>query len=97
MKPPTTSQLRRDVDSGRTGDKVAAPDPATVPLGTDEEAAGTPIPPEAVAQARERELQIGRAAKSQPDQRPIVPPYAWPALALVVAVIITGVLLASLQ
>jgi hypothetical protein len=26
------SQLRRDIDSGRTGDKVAAPDPAAAPL-----------------------------------------------------------------
>jgi hypothetical protein len=35
-------QLRADIDSGRTGDKVAAPDPAMAPLGTDDEAAGTP-------------------------------------------------------
>ncbi len=36
-------QLRFDIDSGRTGDKVAFPDPAVAPLGTDEEAAGTPV------------------------------------------------------
>jgi hypothetical protein len=35
-------QLRRDIDSGATGDKVRASDPAAAPLGTDEEAAGTP-------------------------------------------------------
>jgi hypothetical protein len=35
-------QLRNDIDSGRTGDKVPYPDPAAAPLGTDDEAAGTP-------------------------------------------------------
>ena len=38
----TGSQLRDDIDSGRTGDKIAFPDPATVPLETDAEAGGTP-------------------------------------------------------
>ena len=36
------AQLRRDIDSGTTGDKVGWPDPAAAPLGTDDEAAGTP-------------------------------------------------------
>ena len=56
MRAPTVSKLRDDIDRGRTGDKVAWPDPAAAPLGTDEEAAGTPIPPEAVAQAHAYEL-----------------------------------------
>lgn len=38
----TTAQLRRAIDSGRTGDKVAAADPAAAPLGTDAEAGGHP-------------------------------------------------------
>ena len=33
-------ELRHEIDSGRTGDKVAYPDPAAAPLGTDDEAAG---------------------------------------------------------
>lgn len=33
-------QLRQDIDSGKTGDKVAYPDPAAAPLGSDDEAAG---------------------------------------------------------
>jgi hypothetical protein len=49
-------QLRADIDRGRTGDKVAAPDPAAVPLGTDEEAAGTPVPSSAITAARDLEL-----------------------------------------
>jgi hypothetical protein len=33
--------LRQTIDAGQTGDKVAASDPATSPLGTDDEAAGS--------------------------------------------------------
>lgn len=42
MKAPTSDQLRRRIDSGDTGEKVGFPDPAAAPLGTDDEAAGTP-------------------------------------------------------
>jgi hypothetical protein len=31
-------RLRADIDSGRTGEKVSASDPAAAPLGTDDEA-----------------------------------------------------------
>lgn len=50
------SQLRQDIDRGRTGDKVdAAADPAVAPLGTDEEAAGTPPSPGEVDQSLRQE------------------------------------------
>lgn len=39
----TIEQLRHDIDSGRTADKVAVGDPAAAPLGADDEAAGTPV------------------------------------------------------
>lgn len=48
----TSDQLRHDINSGLTGDKVNYFDPAAAPLGTDEEAAGTPPTPEEVHQAR---------------------------------------------
>ncbi len=35
----TEARLRDKIDSGQTGDKVAASDPAMAPLGTDNEAA----------------------------------------------------------
>ncbi len=70
-KKSTSAQLRDDIDRGLTGDKVAAADPAAAPLGTDDEAAGTPPSPEAIAEARERELQIGRLARRQPPDREI--------------------------
>lgn len=49
------SHLKNDINSGRTGDKSAAFDAAAAPLGTDEEAAGTPVPGAAVAMARANE------------------------------------------
>ena len=63
--PPTTAQLRHDIDTGRTGEKVAAPDPAAAPLGTDDEAAGTPPSAEAVAMARDAELKDPIVAKQE--------------------------------
>ncbi len=52
---PNVDQLRAAIDGGQTRDKVAFPDPAAAPLGTDEEAAGTPLPPAAVRATYERE------------------------------------------
>lgn len=54
--------LRRDLDEGKGRDKVTYPDPAAAPLGTDDEAAGTPI--------TEEQLQLARA---QEDRRADVP------------------------
>ncbi len=58
----TVSQLKADIDSGRTGDKNVTADPGLSPLGTDDEAAGRPASPERVALAREEEKKIGRLA-----------------------------------
>src|SRR5215204_6667022 len=52
---PTAAQLKGDIDSGRTGDKVGVFDPALAPLGTDDEAAGAPPSREAIAMARRQE------------------------------------------
>jgi len=46
--PVERGHLRDQIDSGKFHDKVAAPDPATSPLGTDDEAAGVPTPASAV-------------------------------------------------
>jgi hypothetical protein len=47
----TIERLRADIDSGRTADKVAASDPASAPLGADDEAAGKPARVRAVRHA----------------------------------------------
>ena len=53
---PTTAQLKHDIDRGGGGDKVDAFDPAAAPLGTDDEAAGTPPSPAAIKQAHDLEI-----------------------------------------
>ena len=62
------SLLKKDIDRGMTGDKVSYPDPAASPLGTDDEAAGTPNTPEQVAMARSIERTQGaQAGQRAPD------------------------------
>jgi len=61
----TAEPLRHDIDRGRTGDKIAWPDPASAPLGTDEEAAGTPLGEHQVEAARRAERR--GFSRPQPD------------------------------
>ena len=60
-------EFRHAIDTGRTGDKVAHPDPAAAPLGTDDEAAGTPVTQERLnmAWAAEHKTDIPTADKSR--------------------------------
>ena len=60
-RPSNVTELRARIDAGRTGDKVPGIDPATAPLGTDEEAAGTSPGPAAVTTALEDETRQGKA------------------------------------
>lgn len=53
----TTDRLRKDIDRGVGGDKIPFPDPAAAPLGTDDEAAGTPPGREAIGMARAHETR----------------------------------------
>lgn len=46
------AQLQHDIDQGRLADKAPGFDPAAAPLGTDEEAAGTPTPGPMIAAER---------------------------------------------
>src|SRR5215203_5768771 len=52
---PTSAMLKGGIDSGRTGDKKNVFDPGLSPLGTDDEAAGTPPSAQRVALARRME------------------------------------------
>lgn len=86
----TTKDAYRDrIDAGETGDKVAFPDPATAPLGTDEEAAGTTpqMPPDA-----------NRTSGQAESRRPKAPaPLMYGAIAAVLGaalVIVAGLALA---
>jgi len=54
---PNATMLKGDIDTGRTGDKNEVFDPGLSPLGTDDEAAGTPNSPERVKLARVHETR----------------------------------------
>jgi len=93
----TTEQLRRDIDRGLTGDKIPVEDPAAAPLGTDDEAAGTPPTADDVRDARRREA-IGRLpdtslerGRQTPD--PKVPRSLRPIWILVIAFVLLLVVL----
>ena len=61
---PTAQELKGAIDAGRTGDKVAFDDPGAAPLGTDDEAAGTPDTADRVATAIRQELKNGWSSNS---------------------------------
>lgn len=52
-----TSRLRSDIDAGLTGDKVSYSDPAAVPLGADDEAAGVASSDTAIEASRLEQLK----------------------------------------
>ncbi|MGX1099182.1 hypothetical protein [Amorphus sp. MBR-141] len=59
-KPSTTAaQLRKNIDAGLTGEKVPYEDPAAAPMGTDDEAAGTPLSAQAAELAASAEPRGG--------------------------------------
>jgi hypothetical protein len=62
--PPTVDRMRHDISRGKVGDKVDYPDPAAAPLGTDDEAAGTPPSAEARTIAAESAPSIPRERKT---------------------------------
>ena len=66
------AQLKDDIDSGRTGDKVGGFDPGAAPLGTDEEAGGAALSAEDVALARAQERRSDSATRNgaEPSLQP---------------------------
>ena len=59
----TLAQLKHDIDSGATADKVPVTDPPSAPLGTDAKAAGAPPSPELIAAVR----RLERANPNPPE------------------------------
>ena len=94
----TAAQLSADIDSGRTGDKNPALDPSLAPLGTDDEAAGTPPTPFRVMLARRLEnvnrwvRSSSRAAGPKPDADLIL---FLSVIAAISLVLLVGVVFAS--
>jgi hypothetical protein len=61
---PTSAQLKGDIDSGRTGDKTPHMDIGAAPLGTCEEAGGTPPTSQEVRLARQNERAPSEKSKA---------------------------------
>jgi hypothetical protein len=94
----TAAQLKDDINSGRTGDKIRAFDPAAAPLGTDEEAAGTPTPASAIEAERRMHAERNATRRLEPgsyagnERRPLKSPQSyWLAAAIAATLIIAGV------
>lgn len=60
------ARLRDRIDRGAAGDKVAFKDPAAAPLGTDDEAAGTPPSATQVSMAMQQEADRSEIADRKP-------------------------------
>lgn len=58
------ARARGETDRGRTGDKVAAEDPAAAPLETDAEASGTATSGRAAAASHDDQTRIGKQARA---------------------------------
>jgi hypothetical protein len=70
----------RPDDTIEQGDKVSAPDPAMAPLGTDDEAAGTPPSPAAIALTRRMENSCAHQSEPQTGLG-----HAWILISIVIA------------
>ncbi len=68
--PPTAARLRKEIDSGKTGDKVDHPDPAAAPLGTDDEAAGTD--PEGLRRSAAYSAEISGPSSPKKKHRSVI-------------------------
>lgn len=89
--PATADALRAGIDRGVSGDKVDFPDPAASPLGTDDEAAGTPPRRADVATAAAHEVArppagaptgVGERAPLELREGRGIPGWAWAAAGL---------------
>lgn len=94
----TVAQLKRDIETGRTGDKVGGFDPAASPLGTDEEAGGTRPAAEIIALERVRQARAGLDSREANAADPGLAPQGdrprattWWLAAGAAAVILSGV------
>ena len=93
-KKPTAQELKGDINSGLTRDKLAFGDPGAASLGTDGEAAGTPDTAAPVATAIRQELKQGPCRTRPRPRSPNIQIYR-PQLTSVLSILnrITGVFL----
>jgi hypothetical protein len=92
----TAAQLKSDIDSGLTGDKVGGFDPGAAPLGTDAEAGGAPHDPELLALAREQERTSPKPSTNANAATPELQPNARMGRTPMMLPIVAGVVAAAL-
>jgi hypothetical protein len=85
----TTERLRKDIDRGQAGSKVDYPDPAAAPLGTDDEAAGTPPTQAQVRSAHQQE--VTSSPPKQKEQQLDAGAYIYAAIIGVVVAVLCGI------
>ncbi|WP_102108276.1 hypothetical protein [Oceaniglobus roseus] len=91
--PARAAQLRERIDRGGAGDKVSVSDPAAAPLGTDDEAAGTPPTMEQVERAARLETRAAmddekRTPEELQSGQPFARTAAFVAIAVALAVLV---------
>jgi hypothetical protein len=64
------AQAKDRIDSGETRDKIAHPDPAASPLGTDAEAGGHGTAPEHIARSASAERQVPTSPPERGNRLP---------------------------
>ena len=82
--PTNWAQARALIDRGATGDKIAAPDPAVAPLGTDAEAGGAATAAEDIA----RSVTLQMSAPQAPSAPGRLVPWLVVTLALAAAIVL---------
>ena len=91
---PNADQLRNAIDTGAAGDKVAFPDPAAAPLGTDAEAGGTP--PTAAERRKAFAAEVTAAPAPRPRGTGALPLVLGFLLVILVSAVLTVLILAPL-
>ena len=98
----TTDLLRHRIDRGMAGDKKGFPDPAAAPLGTDDEAAGTPPTADQIARAHAQKVEARPDAPDVTRGGPVLPGHAerhrdpWIWLVIAVGAVLAAIVLASM-
>ena len=87
---PNWDQVRHRIDTGASGDKVAYPDPAAAPLGTDAEAGGHPRQPTPAEDVptRAAEQPVPGDPNPRTDPLPSRSSFLWAGIAVVVVLLL---------
>ena len=89
------ARLRNKIYRGGAGDKVAFPDPAAAPLGTDDEAAGHPPTRAQLRRAQAQELGRAEGQTDRPSRRRRQSPHQhWLPAMIVGLVLLVGLIVA---